>query len=129
MVDPAHRRLSISRQCELVGIARSSFYYEGKGETRFNLELMRRIDEQFMETPWYGARQMVRHFRRQGYCIGRKRISRLMRKIGVSAIYQAPRTSTPHPEHRIYPYLLRGVTIDRPDHVWCADVSVPQQAA
>ena len=61
MVDPAHRRLSISRQCELVGIARSSFYYEGKGETRFNLELMRRIDEQFMETPWYGARQMVRH--------------------------------------------------------------------
>ena len=123
MVDPGHRRLSISRQCELVGIARSSFYYEGKGETPFNLELMRRIDEQFMETPWYGARQMVRHFRRQGYCIGRKRIRRLMRKIGVSAIYQAPRTSTPHPEHRIYPHLLRGMTIDRPDHVWCADVT------
>ena len=123
MVDPSHRRLSISRQCELVGIARSSFYYEGKGETPFNLELMRQIDEQFMETPWYGARQMARHFRRQGYCVGRKRMRRLMRQIGVSAIYQAPRTSKPHPEHRIYPYLLRGVTIDRPDHVWCADVT------
>ena len=112
MVEPGHRRLSISRQCELVGIARSSFYYECKGESSLNLELMRQIDEQFMETPWYGARQMARHFRRRAYCVGRKRIRRLMRQIGVSAIYQTPRTSKPNPEHRIYPYLLRGVTID-----------------
>ena len=84
---------------------------------------MRRIDEQFLETPFYGSRQMVRHLRRQGYPIGRKRIRRLMRNMGISAIYQTPRTSKPHPEHKIYPYLLRGVSITRPDHAWCADIT------
>jgi putative transposase len=123
MIDPNHPRLSIVRQCELVSISRSSFYYEGKGETALNLELMRLIDEQFLETPYYGSRQMTRHLKRQGYCIGRKRIRRLMRKMGLTPIYQKPRTSEPHPEHRIYPYLLRDVPIDRPDHVWCADVT------
>jgi putative transposase len=123
MIDPNHPRLSIVCQCELVAISRSSFYYEGKGETFLNLELMRLIDEQFLETPYYGSRQMTRHLRRQGYCIGRKRIRRLMRKMGLTPIYQKPRTSEPHPEHRIYPYLLRDVPIDRPDHVWCADVT------
>ncbi len=121
MMDPNHPRLSIVRQCELVAISRSSFYYEGKGETTFNLELMRRIDEQFLETPFYGSRQMTRHFRRRGYSVGRKRIRRLMRKMGLTPIYQKPRTSEPHPEHRIYPYLLCDVPIDLPDHVWCAD--------
>jgi putative transposase len=123
MIDPNHPRLSIVRQCELVSISRSSFYYEGKGESLLNLELMRLIDEQFLETPFYGSRQMTRHLRRQGYGISRKRIRRLMRKMGLTPIYQKPRTSEPHPEHRIYPYLLRDVAIDRPDHVWCADVT------
>ena len=123
MIDPNHPRLSIVRQCELVTISRSSFYYEGKGETALNLELMRLIDEEFLENPYYGSRQMTRHLRRQGYCISRKRIRRLMRKMGLTPIYQKPRTSEPHPEHRIYPYLLRNVPIDRPDHVWCADVT------
>jgi putative transposase len=122
MIDPNHQRLSIARQCELVRIARSSFYYTGRGESPLNLALMRGIDEQFMETPWYGSRQMARYLRRQGHCVGRKRIRRLMRKMGLAAIYQAPRTSQPHPEHRIYPYLLRGMTIDRPNQVWCADI-------
>jgi len=117
MINRTHPRLSIARQCQLVGIARSSFYYEGKGETPFNLDLMRRIDEQFMETPWYGARQMARHFRRQGLCVGRKRIRRLMRKMGIAAVYQRPRTSQPHPEHRIYPYQLRGLRLSNPSSV------------
>ncbi len=105
MIDPGHGGLGIARQCSLVSISRSSFYYEGKGESRLNLELMRLIDEQFLETPWYGSRQMARHLRRLGYCVGRKRVHRLMRLMGLQAIYQKPRnnggTSDPRPE--IYP--------------------------
>ncbi len=123
MVDLHHPRLSIVRQCTLVSISRSSFYYEGKGESPLNLELMRLIDEQFLETPWYGSRQMARHLRRLGYCVGRKRVRRLMRLMGLQAIYQKPRTSDPHPDHRIYPYLLRGLEIDRANQVWCTDIT------
>jgi putative transposase len=123
MIDPDHERLSIRRQCELVSISRASFYRQPAGETPENLELMRIIDEAFMEIPWYGSRQMARHLRRQGRCVGRKRVRRLMRKIGLSPIYQAPRTSEPHPQHRIYPYLLRHLAIERPNQVWCADVT------
>ena len=118
-----HPRLSIVRQCDLVGITRSSYYYIGKGETPLNLELMRIMDEQFLKTPFYGFRQMARHLRRQNYKANRKRIRRLMRKMGLSAIFQAPRTSQPHPEHRIYPYLLRDLTIERPNQVWCTDIT------
>ena len=123
MIEANHSRLSIACQCELVGIARSSFYYTGKGESPLNLKLMRKIDEQFLKTPWYGSRQMARYLRRQGYRVGRKRVRRLMRKMGLTAIYQAPRTSKPHPEHRVYPYLLRNLSIDRPNQVWCADLT------
>ncbi|WP_370671626.1 IS3 family transposase [Nitratireductor aquibiodomus] len=123
MIDPDHERLSIRRQCELVSISRASFYRQPTGESPENLELMRVIDEAFMEAPWYGSRQMARHLRRQGWCVGRKRVRRLMRKIGLSPIYQAPRTSEPHPRHRIYPYLLRHLAIERPDQVWSADVT------
>ena len=119
-----HPGLSIAQQCALVGIARSTYYFKGKGETPLNLELMRTMDAQFLETPWYGSRQMSRHLRRHGYPkVNRKRVRRLMRKMGLSAIYQPPRTSQPHPEHRIYPYLLRDVAIERPNHVWCADIT------
>jgi putative transposase len=123
MVDPKHDRLSIRRQCRLVSIARSSFYYEGHGESPLNLYLMRLIDEQFLETPFYGSRQMTRWLRRQGYTVGRKRVRRLMRLLGLQAVFQRPRTSQPHPEHRIYPYLLRDLEITRPNHVWCTDVT------
>ncbi len=123
MIEPAHGRLSIARQCSLVSISRSSFYYEVKGESPLNLALMRLIDEQFLETPWYGSRQMARHLRRQGYGVGRKRVRRLMRLMGLQAIYQAPRTSDPHPGHRVYPYLLRGLVIDRANQVWCTDIT------
>ena len=123
MVETDHSRLSITRQCELVGIARSSYYYTGKGESVVNLKLMRLIDQQFLRTPWYGSRQMARHLRRQDAIVGRKRVRRLMRQMGLVPIYQAPRTSMPHPEHRVYPYLLRHRTIDRPNQVWCADIT------
>jgi putative transposase len=123
MIEPEHPRLSIVRQCELVSISRSGFYHRPAGETALNLELMRLVDAQFLETPWYGSRQMVRHLRREGYVIGRKRIRRLMAKMGLTPIYQRPRTSTPHPDHQVFPYLLRELVIGRPNHVWCADIT------
>jgi putative transposase len=123
LVDPAHPALSVVRQCELVSISRSGFYYQPAGETAANLALMRAIDEQFLETPWYGTRQMARQLRRAGHVVGRARVRRLMRLMGLAAIYQHPRTTVPHPEHRVYPYLLRGLLIDRPNQVWCADIT------
>jgi putative transposase len=123
LIDPAHPRLSIVRQCALVSIARSIFYREPAPETAVNLTLMRLIDEQFMKTPWYGSRQMTRHLRREGRPVGRKRIRRLMAKMGLVPIYQRPRTTVPNPEHRIYPYLLRDLIVNRPDQVWCAEIT------
>jgi putative transposase len=123
MIEPEHPQLSIVRQCELVSISRSGFYHRPAEETPLNLELMRLIDAQFLETPWYGSRQMTRHLRREGYAIGRKRIRRLMAKMGLAPIYQRPRTTVPNPEHRIFPYLLREMVIDRPNQVWCADIT------
>ena len=123
MIDPSHSRLSIVRQCELVSISRSSFYREPAAESEETLRLMRLLDEQFLETPWYGSRQMARHLRRNGWCVGRHRVRRLMTKMGLAPIYQHPKTSEPHPRHKIYPYLLRHLTIDQPNQVWCADVT------
>lgn len=123
MVEPEHPGLRITKQCNLLQISRSSWYYEALGESALNLELMRLIDEQFLDTPYYGARQMARHLRRLGHWVNRKRVRRLMQKMGLMAIYQKPNTSKPHPEHKIYPYLLRGVEIQEPNQVWCADVT------
>jgi putative transposase len=123
MIEPEHPQLSVVRQCELVSISRSGFYHRPAGETPLNLDLMRLIDAQFLETPWYGARQMARHLRREGYVVGRKRIRRLTAKMGLAAIYQRPRTTVPNPEHRVFPYLLRDLAIDRPNQVWCADIT------
>ncbi len=128
MIDPDHPRLSIARQCELLSVNRSCYYYQPSGETDLNLKLMRLIDEQYLEAPFYGPRQMTRHLRRQGYAVSRKRIGRLMKLMGLAAIYQKPNTSKPHPQHQIYPYLLRGMSIERPNQVWCADISyIPMQ--
>ena len=123
MIEPEHPSLSVARQCELVSISRSSFYYQPMGETAENLALMRLIDAQFLETPWYGSRQMARHLRRDGHEVGRKRVRRLMAKMGLAPIYQRPRTTVPNPEHRIWPYLLRGMVIDRANQVWCTDLT------
>src|SRR5277367_3027499 len=97
MIDPGHPRLSIVRQCELAAISRAAFYREPTAETEATLRLMRLIDEQFLETPWYGSRQMARHLRRNGWCVGRHRVRRLMSKMGLAPIYQRPKTSEPHP--------------------------------
>ncbi|MCF6216198.1 MAG: IS3 family transposase [Emcibacter sp.] len=123
MIEPSKSKLSIKRQCELVSISRSSFYHTASGESPLNLLLMRLIDEQFMETPYYGSRQMARHLRRAGHCVSRKRVRRLMRKIGLWPIYQKPRTSIRHPQHKVYPYLLRGLDINRANQVWSTDIT------
>ncbi len=128
MITREHPELSLSRQCEVLSISRSSFYYAPMGESPSRLALMRRIDELFMKYPFYGSRQMARQLRREGIRVGRHRVRRLMRLMGLAAIYQAPRTSAPHPEHRIYPYLLKGMAITRPNQVWCADITyIPVQ--
>ena len=128
MVVRDHPALSLSRQCRLLSIGRSSLYYEPKGESAETLAPMRRIDELFLKYPFYGARRMALHLRREGVRIGRRRAGRLMRLMGLQAIYRAPRTSAPHPEHRVWPYLLRGLAIERPNHVWCADITyIPVQ--
>jgi len=128
MISRDHPELSLSRQCQVLAISRSSFYYTPKGESAETLALMRRIDELFLKYPFYGSRQMVRQLCREGVRVGRHRVRRLMRLMGLEAIYQAPRTSDPHPEHRIYPYLLRGMAITRANQVWCADITyIPVQ--
>jgi len=128
MITREHPELSLSRQCEVLSISRSSFYHAPKGESPATLALMRRIDELFLKYPFYGSRQMARQLRREGVRAGRHRVRRLMRLMGLAAIYQAPRTSAPHPAHRIYPYLLKRLAIDRPNQVWCADITyIPVQ--
>ncbi|MDE0032471.1 MAG: IS3 family transposase [Deltaproteobacteria bacterium] len=124
MIKPGHPKLSLSRQCRLLRVSRSSVYHRPKGESAENLALMRRIDKLFLECPFYGSR----HLWREGACVGRHRVRRLMRLMGLEAIYQAPRTTQPHPEHRVYPYRLKGVAIERPNHAWCADITyIPVQ--
>ena len=123
MIVPGRPGLSLSRQCQLLSISRSSFYYAPRGESPENLALMRRIDELFLKYPFYGSRQMACQLRREGVWIGRHRVRRLMRLMGLEAIYQAPRTSNPHPAHKIYPYLLGNLAIVHSDHVWCADIT------
>ena len=120
--------MSLSRQCTLLGLSRSALYYTPVGESAANLALMRRIDELYLQYPFYGARQMVRHLAREGVTVGRHRVRRLMRLLGLEAIYRKPRLSVANPEHRVYPYLLRGLTIDRANQVWCADITyIPVQ--
>jgi putative transposase len=115
--------LSVRRQCELLGLSRSSLYYEPTGETAENLRLMRLIDEQYTARPFYGSRRMTMWLIERGEEVNRKRVQRLMRIMGLEAIYPKPRLSRPGEGHRIYPYLLRGVKVERPDQVWSADIT------
>ena len=115
--------LSVRRQCKLLSLVRSGFYYSPKGESAENLRFMKIIDKQFLDTPWYGSRQMARHMQRQGHKCGRHRVRRLMRLVRLVPIYQVPNTSKKHPRHKVYPYLLRGMKIDRPNQVWCTDIT------
>lgn len=123
MIDPRDPNLSIQRQCELLDLPRSSSYYQARGEDAYNLELMRLTREQYTRRPFFGIRRMTDHLRRQGHLVNHKRVQRLMRLMGLEAIHPKPKTSQAHAEHRKYPYLLRGLVIDRPDQVWCSDVT------
>jgi putative transposase len=123
MVERDRSDLSVVRQCRLLSISRSSFYATPRGESEANLKIMAEIDRQFLDTPFYGVRQMTWHLRAKGWPVNVKRVRRLMRKMGLMPIYQRPKTSTPAPGHKIYPYLLRGLTIDRPNQVWCTDLT------
>ena len=128
LIERDHKDLSVMRQCALLSISRSGFYYQPLPETPFSLSLMAIIDRQFLETPWYGSRQMTRHLRRLGHEVGRKRVKRLMALMGLAAVYQRRRTTVPNPDHKIYKYLLRDLVIDQPNHVWCADITyIPMQ--
>ena len=123
MVDPKQSDVSIARQCYLLNISRSSVYHRPKPISTEDLELMRLIDQEYLKNPISGSRTLRNHLRRLGYKINRKQVQRLMRTMGLEAIYPKPRTSRPHPDHKIYPYLLRGLTIDRPNQVWAADIT------
>jgi putative transposase len=123
LIEPDHPHLSIARQCDLVGLARSSYYYSSEGETAEHLHLMRLLDEQYTRTPFYGVRRMTVWLRQQGYPVHPKRVARLLHTLGLETIYPKPRLSQPHPAHRIYPYLLRGVPITRVNQVWSTDIT------
>ena len=117
------RHLSIARQCQLMGVSRSSLYYRPKETSRQDLSLMRELDRQYLETPFYGSRRMKASLVRQGMTVSRKRVQRLMRIMGLRAIYRQPRTSQPAAGRWVYPYLLRDLTITRANQVWAADIT------
>jgi putative transposase len=123
LVEVNHPELSVRRQCELLGLARATFSYEPSGETPENLRLMRLIDELYTGCPFYGSRKITEELTRRGEEVNRKRVQRLMREMGLEAIYPKPRLSAAGRGHKIYPYLLRGVKIERPDQVWSADIT------
>jgi putative transposase len=117
-IEPEHKEFSIVRQCALLGLAHSTWYYRPAGESAENLALMRRIDEQYLRTPFYGSRKLAVMLG-----VNRKRIQRLMRMMGIEAIYRKRRTTWPGAGHKIYPYLLRNVEVTRPDQVWASDIT------
>jgi putative transposase len=118
-----HPELSVSRQCALLAVTRSSVYYDPAGESAYNVALMRLLDEQYTRTPFYGVRRMTEWLRAKGHAVNPKRVERLLRVMGVEAIYPRKHLSRPAPEHHIYPYLLRNVPIERRDQVWSTDIT------
>jgi putative transposase len=123
IIEPDHPKLSIRRQCELLGLYRSSYYRDPVSETQENLRLMRLIDEEYTHHPFYGSRKIRDYLVRLGHRVNRKRVQRLMRLMGLASIAPQKRTTIPAPEHKVYPYLLRGLDINRPNQVWCSDIT------
>jgi putative transposase len=122
-IDPEHPDLSVARQCELIGLARASYYYQPVGETAEEPLLLRLLDEQYTRTPFYGVRRMTAVLRQQGYAVNPKRVRRLLRTLGLAALAPQPGTSRAAPAHLVYPYRLRGVAIERVDQVWSSDIT------
>jgi len=123
LVDGDDPALPVVAQCRLLNVARSTLYYRPAPVSADDLAVMRRIDELHLAWPFYGSRRMAAVLRRESWEVNRKRAKRLMRVMAIEAIYQKPSTSKGHPDHKVYPYLLRGLTIDRPNQVWCADIT------
>jgi putative transposase len=123
LIDPGHRHLSIRRQCALLGLNRATWYYEPVPESAANLALMRLLDEQYLRTPFFGSRRMTIFLQRKGHAVNRKRVQRLLRLMSLEAIYAKPKTTQRGKGHKVFPYLLRGVPITRPDQVWSADIT------
>ena len=123
MIDKSSKSLSIRKQCELLGISRSGIYYEPIQMSEGNLKLMELIDEQYTKTPYYGSPKMTECLNRQGYPVNIKRVKRLMKLMGISAVYAKPNTSIKAQGHHIYPYLLKGLEINKPNQVWCTDIT------
>ncbi len=122
-MEPEHPCISVQRQCELIGVSRSSYYYRLQGERPENIRLMHTIDDIFTRYPFYGVERMTASLSRQGDQVNVKRVRRLMRKMGLEAVYPKPKLSQRHPEHRVYPYLLRDVKIVRSNQVWSTDIT------
>ena len=122
MSESAHTDLSIRRQCQLLGLNRATYYYTPAQESAENLALMRLIDVQYLQTPFYGYPRMTAYLRQQGYPVNPKRIARLMQLMGLQALLPKPRTTLAAPGHKVYPYLLRGLTIERPNQVWSTEI-------
>jgi putative transposase len=122
MIDRSHD-LPVVRQCQMLSLARSTAYYRPQETGETDLALMRRMDKLHLEHPFAGSRLLRDMLRREGHVVGRKHVATLMKKMGIEALYKKPNTSRRHPAHPIYPYLLRGITIDRPNHVWAADIT------
>jgi len=124
LLEAGHAKISVRRQCDLLGLNRSSYYYEKSKTSSADLRLMRRIDEQYMRTPFFGSRQMAASLSRQTeQRVNRKCVQRLMRIMGIEAIYPKPRTTCRRPEHQIFPYLLRNLKITQKDQVWSTDIT------
>ncbi len=124
MIDTNHPTLSIRRQCELIGLNRSTYYWQPAAESSLNLALMALIDKEYTRAPFYGYRKMTARLNNQhGYSVNHKRIARLMAKMGLQSIYPRPRTTVSQTQHKKYPYLLRNLEINRPNQVWCADIT------
>jgi putative transposase len=123
LIEPDYPQISVARQGELLELPRSTYYYQAQGESPEHLHLMRLLDEKYTDTPYYGMRRMPAWLQSQGYPVNRKRIARLMRRMGLETVYPKPRTTQAHPGHRIYPYLLRDVAITQVNQVWSTDIT------
>lgn len=125
MIEPLHKKLSVSRQCELLNLPRSGYYRKDRqiGETEYNLELMRLLDEEYTRRPFYGSRKLRKYLNDLGYKVNRKRVQRLMKVMGIQSVVPGPNTSKPAPQHKVYPYLLRDIEITRANQAWCTDIT------
>lgn len=123
LIEPNNRNINISRQCELLGLSRSSYYYEPVCESPENLLYMRLLDEQYLKRPYYGVARMHAFLQNSGHQVNIKRVRRLLRMMGLEAVYSKPKLSKANPEHKKYPYLLKGLNINKPNMVWSTDIT------